>query len=109
MAKLLLINALTKRPDNALGDIVAVYEDSQIETELEKTNFDIVLYAGTAQQVRDQMRQAQPEIRQMYFDREKQEWLALEKMPKYLFSFDRNSIVENLSKVPENSSTVNKK
>lgn len=109
MAKLLLINRNTKRDNNNIGDIVAVYDDHQVETELEKINFDVVQYDGTAQQVREQMRQAQPEVRQMYFDREKQEWLELEKMPKYIFSFDRNAIVENLSRVPENLTTVNKK
>jgi hypothetical protein len=109
MAKLLLINHNTKRDNNNIGDIVAIYEDNQEETELEKINFEVVRYAGTAQQVRAQMRQAQPEVRQMYFDREKQEWLELEKMPKYIFSFYRDAIVENLSRVPENSKTVNKK
>jgi len=63
MAKLLCINAVSKRKTNNLGDVVAIFSDSHVFSPAETAAFDVVsLPAFTTKQVSEARKTLQPDM-----------------------------------------------
>ncbi len=61
MAQLLLINAITKRDVNEIGDIVGVFDDEHIFSENEYHSFEIVKIEGKREEINSELEKLIPE------------------------------------------------
>lgn len=115
MAKLLVINDESKfNGENFIGDIISIYEDNQElgikEARLVQEGiFKIETINGkTADKIREEIRVAQPEIKEMWLDKKTGEWKELIKKPQAQFAYKNNTFVSNIDK-DLNNKVVNKK